>query len=164
MRRLALGCAVGSAICLGLVLTVLPAARSQEKADWQAVKDDYEKGRDSFQKKDFSRAKKLFDDVLAHDPDHAGANRYLGRIYFEHYHDYRKAIRYLEKAVSLASGSYKRDPLYSLAQSYEEVREYRKALAAWEEYAKYTTPGSKWETEAKERIADLQARLQPAHP
>jgi cytochrome c-type biogenesis protein CcmH/NrfG len=164
MKRLVRYFAAGSAICLGLVLAVPPAARSQDKVDWQAVKDDYEKGRDAFQKKDFSRAKKLFDDVLSHDPDHAGANRYLGRIYFEHYHDYRKAIRYLEKAVSLASGSYKRDPLYSLAQSYEEVREYRKALSAWEEYVKYTAPGSKWETEAKARIADLRAHLQPAKP
>lgn len=164
MTRYLRGCAALLAVALGLILAAPPAARGDEKVDWQAVRDDYEKGKDAFQKKDYSRAKKLFEDVLNHDPDHSGANRYLGKIYFEYYHDYRKAIRYLEKAVSESSGSYKRDPLYSLAQSYEEVREYRKALSAWEEYAQYVTPGSQWETEAKERIEALKAKLPPAKP
>ena len=138
----------------------MAASATDEKTDWQAVSDDYEKGKASFQSKDYPKAKRLFESVLAKNPDHAGANRYLGRICLEYTRDYRKAIRYLEKALSLSSGSYRRDPLYYLAQAYEEAGDYRQALAAWEEYLKYATPGSTWEKEARERIADLKARLQ----
>ena len=121
-----------------------------------------ENGRELFLQKKYVEAEHLFQEALRLFPEWIPTHSYLGQIFFEYHQDYVRAIHHLE--IAAQHPYYRQIALYYLAQAYAGAGETRRAWETWQEYFEICTPGTEWETKAREYAAAVKVSLETETP
>lgn len=124
----------------------------------------FDQGKELFFQKKYAEAERILRGTILDHPDWFLAHYYLGRISYEYHKDFVRAIYHLKVAVRNHDVRYRQQALYCLAMSYMGAGQTRLAWETWQEYFKICTPGTEWETKAREYASKVKASLEAPTP